>query len=308
VEKPLVSIIIPTYNRANLIGETLDSVIAQTYTNWECNVVDDGSMDNTDEVMAAYVAKDSRFRYFHRPDTHKPGGSGARNYGFLQSTGAYIQWFDSDDLMVPEKIEIKVKAIVDKKVDLLISKGKYFNLDDRKNYKYDYKEEDINLLSYTTQGITWYTSDMMMRRSIAERIQFNEELKSGQEGNYSYKILLETNLIGKVDEVLTMRRYHENSIGVARRKDRKLHLETTFISNWITLNELREKYKLPKEFEKYVFVRGVRLYFDHKNIKLEPKFHALLKEIMGKKSIYFYLGDLTNRLFGKYHFFYSKMK
>lgn len=89
-KEPLVSIIIPTYNRAHLIGETLDSVLAQTYENWECIVVDDGSTDHTDEVMAEYCAKDSRFRYFHRPDTHKPGGNGARNYGFLMSRGEFV--------------------------------------------------------------------------------------------------------------------------------------------------------------------------------------------------------------------------
>jgi glycosyltransferase involved in cell wall biosynthesis len=89
--QPLVSIIIPTYNRAHLIGETLDSVLAQTYQNWECIIVDDDSTDKTDEVVGAYVEKDSRFKYYHRPDEHLPGGNGARNYGFKMSTGEYVQ-------------------------------------------------------------------------------------------------------------------------------------------------------------------------------------------------------------------------
>jgi glycosyltransferase involved in cell wall biosynthesis len=97
-DQPIVSIIIPTYNRAHLIGETLDSVLAQTYTNWECIIVDDGSTDNTDEVVEEYVKKDSRFKYYHRPDEHLPGGNGARNYGFKMSKGEYVNWLDSDDL------------------------------------------------------------------------------------------------------------------------------------------------------------------------------------------------------------------
>ena len=60
---PLVSIIIPAYNRAHLIGETLDSVLAQTYINWECIVIDDGSNDNTSELLAEYCKKDNRFQY-----------------------------------------------------------------------------------------------------------------------------------------------------------------------------------------------------------------------------------------------------
>ncbi len=62
MNNPLVSIIIPTYNRAHLIHETLDSVLAQTYTNWECIVVDDGSSDNTEEVLESYINKDFRFQ------------------------------------------------------------------------------------------------------------------------------------------------------------------------------------------------------------------------------------------------------
>ena len=63
-DQPLVSIIIPTYNRAHLIGETLDSVVAQTYLNWECIIVDDGSSDNTDEVVGKYVEKDPLLNHF----------------------------------------------------------------------------------------------------------------------------------------------------------------------------------------------------------------------------------------------------
>lgn len=68
--KPLVSIIIPTYNRAHLIGETLDSVLAQTYINWECIIVDDRSTDDTKEVIDSYLYGDVRFSYFKRPEKY----------------------------------------------------------------------------------------------------------------------------------------------------------------------------------------------------------------------------------------------
>src|SRR5690554_5115415 len=110
-QNPLVSIIIPTYNRAHLIGETLDSVLAQTYQNWECIVVDDGSTDDTDEVMAEYMAKDSRFQYHHRPKDRLPGGNAARNYGFEVSKGEYVNWLDSDDQIAPSKIEKQISLL-----------------------------------------------------------------------------------------------------------------------------------------------------------------------------------------------------
>jgi len=107
---PLVSIIIPVLNRADLIGKTLDSVIAQTYQNWECIAVDDGSTDHTKTVIQGYVKKDARFVLVERPKVHQPGGNGARNYGFEISKGDYIQWFDSDDLMQPDFLTEKINS------------------------------------------------------------------------------------------------------------------------------------------------------------------------------------------------------
>src|SRR5690606_1022644 len=108
-EHPLVSIIIPTYNRAHLLGETLDSVLAQTYTNWECIIVDDGSTDTTADILKTYCDKDARFQYHKRPDIYQSGGNGARNYGLVLSKGEYVQWFDSDDIMYDNYIELKVE-------------------------------------------------------------------------------------------------------------------------------------------------------------------------------------------------------
>src|SRR5690554_8063110 len=110
-EQPLISIIIPTFNRAHLIGETLDSILAQTYQNWECVVVDDGSTDNTDEVMAAYMAKDARFQYHHRPPEKTKGANACRNAGLDLAAGEYIVFFDSDDLMTPDHLKVKISAI-----------------------------------------------------------------------------------------------------------------------------------------------------------------------------------------------------
>lgn len=94
---PLVSIVIPTFNRAFLIAETLDSVLAQTYTNWECIVVDDGSTDATEKLLKDYCQKDPRIQYHQRPSNRQKGANACRNYGFELSTGEYIQFFDSDD-------------------------------------------------------------------------------------------------------------------------------------------------------------------------------------------------------------------
>lgn len=125
----LISVIIPTYIRAHLISETLDSIQEQTYTNWECLVVDDGSTDGSEKLLLDYIAKDGRFQYCKRSDAHLLGGSDARNYGFVLGNDDYIQWFDSDDLMVADKLAIKIKTILEHNVDFVIMQTQYFNRD-----------------------------------------------------------------------------------------------------------------------------------------------------------------------------------
>lgn len=109
--QPLVSIVIPTYNRAHLIGETLESVLAQTFQNWECIVVDDDSTDHTDELLEFYTEKDFRITYYHRPKDRPKGANACRNYGFEMSKGEYINWFDSDDLMLKRKLSEQLKVL-----------------------------------------------------------------------------------------------------------------------------------------------------------------------------------------------------
>src|SRR5690606_22649204 len=127
MKQPLVSIIIPTFNRAHLIGETLDSVLVQTYTNWECLVVDDGSTDETEALLSTYVSNDNRFQYHKRPDMYLAGGNGARNYGLKLSSGKFVQWFDSDDIMYSNYLQERVDVFsTHKDVDVVFCAFTYF--------------------------------------------------------------------------------------------------------------------------------------------------------------------------------------
>ncbi|NEW78273.1 MAG: glycosyltransferase [Gelidibacter sp.] len=98
----LVSIIIPTYNRSHLICDTLDSVINQTYDNWECIIVDDGSTDNTVEQLKKYCSTDKRFQFFLRPNEAIKGASTCRNIGLFKAIGECIIFLDSDDYLVKD--------------------------------------------------------------------------------------------------------------------------------------------------------------------------------------------------------------
>jgi len=96
------SIIIPTYNRQNLLADTINSIIAQTVTDWECIVVDDGSTDNTRKLVEEIQKADSRIKYVYQNNAER---SAARNNGVNNSTGEYICFLDSDDHFVPNHLQ-----------------------------------------------------------------------------------------------------------------------------------------------------------------------------------------------------------
>ncbi|GAL67626.1 glycosyltransferase family 2 protein [Jejuia pallidilutea] len=123
----MVSIIIPIYNRAYLIEETINSIKAQSYTDWECIIVDDGSTDATVECVKALIEADNRFQLFERPKTITKGPSACRNYGFTKIKGDYVQFFDSDDIMHPEHLKLKINAIKDN--DFVVCKLRTFSGD-----------------------------------------------------------------------------------------------------------------------------------------------------------------------------------
>ncbi|MBA7515277.1 Undecaprenyl-phosphate 4-deoxy-4-formamido-L-arabinose transferase [subsurface metagenome] len=122
-EKPKVSVIIPTYNRAHLIGRAVQSVLNQTYQDFEIIVVDDGSMDDTEEVINEFQEQDKRIRYI-RYEKNK-GAAAARNTGIKASRGEYIAFQDSDDEWFPEKLNESMRIITGHKdIDFIFSYGK----------------------------------------------------------------------------------------------------------------------------------------------------------------------------------------
>src|SRR5215208_272018 len=125
--RPLVSVVVPAYNYGHLIRETLDSLAAQTYARWECVVVDDGSTDDTREVVGAYAAGDARVRYVRQENARQ---AAARNNGVRHSSGEFFQFLDADDLIEPHKLGRQVDYLVrHAEADIVCSGVRYFTGD-----------------------------------------------------------------------------------------------------------------------------------------------------------------------------------
>lgn len=206
---PLISIIIPTYNRAELLIETLESVKNQTYNNWECIIVDDGSTDNTENLVAEYISKDTRFKFFKRPECHSFGGNGARNFGFIQSTGEYVKWLDSDDLITSEILEIESKIIRDNLgcVDLFVCIRQNFDNNNSGLIADGIMKEQINngddiLVALGKHKTFNVPGCYLVRREVILRAGlWNESVKLNQDGEFFTRVCVNSKSAKAIKEV-----------------------------------------------------------------------------------------------------------
>ena len=127
---PVVSVIVPSYNLGEYLPETLDSVLSQTFADWECLIVENGSTDRSPAIAAAYAAKDARFRVLEMPGN--VGVASARNKGMEEATGKYILLLDADDLIAPHYMAEAVRALdADPALTLVYGRGERFGAQTR---------------------------------------------------------------------------------------------------------------------------------------------------------------------------------
>jgi len=209
----LISIIIPTYNRAHLIIETIESILDQTYTNWECIIVDDGSTDNTFNLLSGYIEKDSRIQLHKRPKELVKGANSCRNLGFNYSKGSLIQWFDSDDLMSNDFLQVK-KDLFQKKDDFVIALGAIQTEEDLRinTIVEDYKIDNL-FKAYLLSSIQVFTPSIIFKKEFLMGKQlFNTKILRGQETEFFSRLFFKNDSTYKaVKAPLFYYRQHEES-------------------------------------------------------------------------------------------------
>ncbi|MCL2326902.1 MAG: glycosyltransferase family 2 protein [Bacteroidetes bacterium] len=203
VTDPLISIIIPVYNRQELVKEALGSCLWQTYQNWECIVVDDGSTDNTWQSLEEYAAKDKRIKIFKRLREPK-GASYCRNIGVEKSKGDFLMFLDSDDILSQDCLNYRVnKTFEYKNYDALIFPTAIFS-DSIKNPKYQWnkliKEED-DLIRFFNMDMPWHTSGPLWNmKNLNRNDWFNEKAQSFQDWEMHVNKLVQGIKYAKIDE------------------------------------------------------------------------------------------------------------
>lgn len=287
MSNPLVSIIIPTYNRAHLIGETLDSVLAQTYTNWECIVVNDGSTDDTAKLLAAYCKKDERFQYHQRPTNRPKGANACRNYGFEVSKGEYVNWFDDDDVMHHNKLLIQVKALEGSDYNFSVCQTLIFENSVENIIGLRSKNIHSNdiLYDYITQKISWLTQAPLWKKSFLHSFDylFDEELQAAQEWEFHCRVLAYCKDYNVINEPLVYIRQHSESISyngdVALRE---LNYYKSREKVYLLIKSINVSNNVRNYMDDYFFNYFKQFIFN-RNIK--KAFYALVHHILPNKEI-----------------------
>ncbi len=171
-----ISIIVPTYNRANLIGQTIKSVVAQTSPAWELVIVDDHSTDDTEAIVLGYQEHDSRIKFIKRSVLTK-GAPACRNEGVRASSGELLVFLDSDDFLAPPCVEQRISFMAEHSdVEMLVNQSELFHenpgdlqlLVNRFDYDNDLDHFLMNDNIWLITGATW-------RREAFERVGYWDE-------------------------------------------------------------------------------------------------------------------------------------
>jgi len=194
-----ITVIVPVYNVENYLRQCLDSIMGQTYQNFECLLINDGSPDYSADICSEYVFKDSRFRYFEKENG---GVSSARNLGIEHSKGEYITFIDSDDWVDSDYLEILYNALIDENADISVSTYKRFHMADNCWYFHSFQRgyekkiftgseliDNLQLLSSFDHSYGSVCGKLVKSVRV-ETIRFNEETTLGEDMEFWYKLYL----------------------------------------------------------------------------------------------------------------------
>jgi glycosyltransferase involved in cell wall biosynthesis len=229
-----ISVIIPNLNKSKFIKATLQSIIAQSYSEWEAIVVDDGSTDGSQAIVAEYSEIDSRIRFIAR--CREPqGGSVCRNIGIENSKGSYLMFLDSDDLLAPNCIEQRIIAInSNTDADFLVFSGATFykKVGDSQSFWIPPKNGDY-LYMFLAHILPWHTTSPIWKKSFIERKLkgFDETYSRLQDVEFHTRALMEPAINFKIISGIPDFFYRID-------ESRKLVAPFQFVENFINAVEL----------------------------------------------------------------------
>lgn len=204
--KPLVSINIASYNRGHLIGDVIQSLLNQSVQDFEILIYDDGSSDNTNEVVASF--KDSRIRFF--PNTRNVGVAAARNSLLRESIGQYICIHDDDDIMLPNRLELQLNAMTSKYV------GNYGGWVDYDSVTGELSrqpgKEPFGMPTVAFTGSALAHGTLMIKTDVLKRIGYETSFRGGSDYNLAFRLAASGYKLNHCGDYVILRRVHKDSL------------------------------------------------------------------------------------------------
>lgn len=244
MSKKIISIIVPVFNRANIIVDTISSVLHQTYPYWELIIVDDGSDDDTIRVVNNMAETDERIKLLHRSLKPK-GANSCRNIGFDESIGEYLIFLDADDILLPNAIQERVNILAEKPdLDFIVNRSAFFNHDIADaDVWWNLPDERNDLERFLVMDVVWQTTGPTWRKSflVKNNIRFDEFLQSSQDWDFHIQALLAQpgyQHVGSMPDNVIRRNSNLNSISSSHGSHAKLLNRLIHYSEMIQSNPI----------------------------------------------------------------------
>lgn len=264
----MISIIIATFNRAHFILEMLESIQKQTFSDFECLIIDDGSTDNTSEVVSNFIKNDNRFSFQIRPNTYKKGLPGVRNYGLDICKGDYIIFFDDDDLVHPDNLKISFEALKNSDFSFCHYQKQSFELEKPNYNTIEFISQKTltknDLYKVITQQIGLASCTVLWKKKCFATHRFNESLMYAEEWECYTKIISEGYKGVIIDATLYFNRKHPNSNTSEFYNNNPIRKQSKKEAILLVIQNLNEKKILTNALLKYF----IQLALDYKEFKL----------------------------------------
>lgn len=208
----LVSIIIPCYNAEKYIAETIQSVINQTYKNWELIIVNDGSTDHSLNIIKEFAANDNRISLIDKPNS---GVSDSRNKGLEKAKGEYIAFLDADDVWNSQYLEKQIANLQSNRFNISYTACQLINQNGEKLQKHLRGENNPQLNDFLLQKGNYITSPsgIVYKRECFNKVNgFDSNLSNNADQDILIQMLAKGNTIGYIDECLWNYRIHDNNM------------------------------------------------------------------------------------------------
>ncbi|MGE9270141.1 MAG: glycosyltransferase family 2 protein [Verrucomicrobiales bacterium] len=193
---PLISVVVPIYNRESYILETVGSLREQTYQNWEGIFIDDASTDRSYELVAQAAESDPRIKLYRREDKQSSDGSAGaqkcRNLGFEKSQGEWIVFLDSDDLLDPNCLQLRLEVLAEQELDYVAYVGRIFHeAREDTDLVWNLPTEESALLRYLSSEPVWQTAGAMWRADfLRKQVRWLEGLPMMQDLEFHSRMLM----------------------------------------------------------------------------------------------------------------------